>query len=32
MLDNIANILNNKPRKCLGWKTPAQVFNRCTSN
>jgi IS30 family transposase len=31
MLDNIANILNNKPRKILGWKTPAQVFNRCTS-
>jgi IS30 family transposase len=32
MLDNIANILNNKPRKILGWKTPAQVFTRCTSN
>lgn len=32
MLDNIANLLNNKPRKILGWKTPAQVFNRCTSN
>jgi IS30 family transposase len=32
MLDNIANILNNKPRKILGWKTPAQIFNRCTSN
>jgi IS30 family transposase len=32
MLDYIANILNNKPRKILGWKTPAQIFNRCTSN
>jgi IS30 family transposase len=32
MLDNIANLLNNKPRKILGWKTPAQIFNRCTSN
>ena len=32
MLDNIANILNNKPRKILGWKTPAEIFNRCTSN
>ena len=32
MLDNIANILNNKPRKILGWKTPAQIFTRCTSN
>jgi transposase, IS30 family len=32
MLDNIANTLNNKPRKILGWKTPAEIFNRCTSN
>jgi IS30 family transposase len=32
MLDNIANLLNNKPRKILGWKTPAQIFNRCTSS
>lgn len=31
MLDNIAHIINNKPRKILGWKTPAQIFNRCTS-
>lgn len=31
MLENIAHIINNKPRKILGWKTPAQVFNRCTS-
>jgi len=32
MLDTIAKILNNKPRKILGWKTPAQIFTRCTSN
>jgi IS30 family transposase len=31
MLENIAYIINNKPRKILGWKTPAQIFNRCTS-
>jgi len=32
MLENIQNIINNKPRKILGWKTPAEMFNRCTSN
>jgi hypothetical protein len=32
MLDNIAHIINNKPRKVLGCKTPAQIFNRCGSN
>ena len=32
LLENIQNIINNRPRKILGWKTPAQVFNRCTSN
>ena len=32
MLDTIANLLNNKPRKILGWKTPAEIFNRCTSH
>ncbi len=32
MLENIQNIINNKPRKILGWKTPQEVFNRCTSN
>ena len=32
MLENIQNIINNKPRKIFGWKSPAQIFNRCTSN
>ena len=32
MLENIQNIINNKPRKILNWKSPAQIFNRCTSN
>ena len=31
MLENIQNIINNRPRKILNWKSPAQVFNRCTS-
>ena len=22
----VENLLNNRPRKCLGWKTPAEVF------
>ena len=26
-LDNIVTIINNRPRKCLGYKTPAEVFN-----
>lgn len=25
-LDYVVNIINNRPRKCLGWKTPAEVF------
>lgn len=32
LLENIQHIINNKPRKILGWKSPAQCFNRCTSN
>jgi IS30 family transposase len=32
MVENIQNIINNKPRKILGWKTPNEIFNRCTSN
>ena len=26
-LDNIVTIINNRPRKCLRYKTPAEVFN-----
>jgi IS30 family transposase len=32
LLENIQYIINNRPRKILNWKSPAQVFNRCTSN
>lgn len=31
MLENIQHLINNRPRKILGWKTPAEMFNRCTS-
>lgn len=26
-LDHLAERLNNRPRKVLGWRTPAEVFN-----
>ncbi|MCI9260772.1 MAG: IS30 family transposase, partial [Romboutsia sp.] len=26
-LDVVVNIINNRPRKCLGYKTPAEVFD-----
>lgn len=25
-IDFVVNLLNNRPRKCLNWKTPAEVF------
>lgn len=36
-IDRIQRLLNNMPMKCLGYQTPAEVFNneinnRCTSN
>ena len=24
--DRVIDLLNHRPRKCLGWKTPAEVF------
>jgi IS30 family transposase len=31
-LDNFVRIINNRPRKCLGWRTPLEVHlkKRCT--
>lgn len=26
-VEQVMNLLNNRPRKCLGWKTPAEVMN-----
>jgi IS30 family transposase len=31
ILLTIQNIINHRPRQILGWKTPAELFNRCTS-
>lgn len=31
MLDRIANHINSIPRKSLGYKSPAELLNRCTS-
>jgi IS30 family transposase len=28
-LDEIVKRINNRPRKCLGWKTPEEVFKVC---
>jgi IS30 family transposase len=28
----VANALNNRPRKVLGWKTPAEVFEALVSS
>lgn len=25
-LDYVVELINNRPRKCLGWKTPAEIF------
>jgi IS30 family transposase len=27
LLDKISNVMNNQPRKCLGFKTPSEVFH-----
>ena len=30
-LKTIENLLNNRPRKCLNFKTPAKVFSACVA-
>lgn len=25
-LDSVVDLINNRPRKCLGWKSPAEIF------
>lgn len=27
-IDKVVNLINNRPKKCLGWKTPAEVYSR----
>lgn len=27
----VEDIINNRPRKCLGWRTPAEVFEECVA-
>lgn len=27
----VEDLINNRPRKCLGWKTPAEVFAECVA-
>ena len=29
-VDGICEVLNNRPRKCLGWFSPAEYVERCT--
>lgn len=31
-LQAVATALNNRPRKALGWRTPAEAFNACLSS
>ena len=28
-LDYVLNIINNRPRKCLGWLSPVEFLNKC---
>jgi IS30 family transposase len=30
-LDRVVNLLNHRPRKCLNYQTPFEVFNRITA-
>lgn len=27
----VENLINNRPRKCLGWKTPAEFLGKCVA-
>ena len=27
----VEDLINNRPRKCLGWKAPAEVFHECVA-
>lgn len=31
-LDRVAKLLNNRPRKCLSYRTPEEVFNKCSAS
>ena len=26
IVNQVVNLINNRPRKCLGWRSPAEVF------
>ena len=30
-LNEVVDLINNRPRKCLGWKSPAEVFYSCVA-
>ena len=30
-IQNIENLINSRPRKCLGWKTPAEFLEECVA-
>lgn len=31
-LDRVVKLLNNRPRKCLSYRTPEEVFNKCSAS
>ena len=31
VVDAVVDLINNRPRKCLAWKTPAEVFFSCVA-
>lgn len=30
-VQRVEDLINNRPRKCLGWKTPAEFFKECVA-